>query len=118
MAERAALAVDNARAYGEARAANRAKDEFLATLSHELRTPINAIMGWGQILQAGVVDPARTAQAIDAIVRNAAAQARLIEDLLDLSRIISGKLRLEVELVDLGAVVVGRRARPSSRRPR
>jgi PAS domain S-box-containing protein len=105
VAERAALAVDNARAYGEARAANRAKDEFLATLSHELRTPINAIMGWGQILQTGVADPARTAQAIDAIVRNAAAQARLIEDLLDLSRIISGKLRLDVELVDLGAVV-------------
>ena len=105
VAERAALAVDNARAYSEARAANRAKDEFLATLSHELRTPINAIMGWGQILQTGIADPSRTAHAIDAIVRNAAAQARLIEDLLDLSRIISGKLRLDVELVDLGAVV-------------
>lgn len=105
VAERAALAVDNARAYGEARAANRAKDEFLATLSHELRTPINAIMGWGQILQTGMADAARTAQAVDAIVRNAAAQARLIEDLLDLSRIISGKLRLDVELVELGAVV-------------
>jgi PAS domain S-box-containing protein len=105
VAERAALAVDNARAYSEARAANRAKDEFLATLSHELRTPINAIMGWGQILQTGIVDPSRTAHAIDAIVRNAAAQARLIEDLLDLSRIISGKLRLDVELVDLGGVV-------------
>ncbi len=105
VAERAALAVDNARAYSEARAANRAKDEFLATLSHELRTPINAIMGWGQILQTGIADPARTVQAIDAIVRNAAAQARLIEDLLDLSRIVSGQLRLDVELVDLGAVV-------------
>jgi PAS domain S-box-containing protein len=105
VAERAALAVDNARAYSEARAANRAKDEFLATLSHELRTPINAIMGWGQILQTGIADPTRTAHAIDAIVRNASAQARLIEDLLDLSRIISGKLRLDVELVDLGAVV-------------
>ncbi len=105
VAERAALAVDNARAYAEARAANRAKDEFLATLSHELRTPINAIMGWGQILQAGMADPSRTARAIDAIVRNAAAQARLIDDLLDLSRITSGKLRLDVELVDLGAMV-------------
>jgi CheY-like chemotaxis protein len=62
-------------------------------------------MGWGQILQAGMVDPARTVQAVDAIVRNAAAQARLIEDLLDLSRIISGKLRLDVQLIDLGAVV-------------
>ncbi len=105
VAERAALAVDNARAYGEARAANRAKDEFLATLSHELRTPINAIMGWGQILQSGIADPSRSARAVDAIVRNAAAQARLIDDLLDLSRITSGKLRLDVELVDLGALV-------------
>jgi signal transduction histidine kinase len=105
VAERAALAVDNARAYSEVRAANRAKDEFLATLSHELRTPINAIMGWGQMLQHGIVDPARSAHAVDAIVRNAAAQGRLIEDLLDLSRIISGKLRLDVELVDLSSIV-------------
>jgi PAS domain S-box-containing protein len=105
VAERAALAVDNARAYSEVRAANRAKDEFLATLSHELRTPINAIMGWAQMLQHGIVDPARSAHAVDAIVRNAAAQGRLIEDLLDLSRIISGKLRLDVELVDLSSIV-------------
>jgi PAS domain S-box-containing protein len=105
VAERAALAVDNARAYSDARAASRAKDEFLATLSHELRTPINAIMGWGQMLQHGVVDPARMAHAVDAIVRNATAQARLIEDLLDLSRIISGKMRLDVEPIDVGAVV-------------
>jgi signal transduction histidine kinase/ActR/RegA family two-component response regulator len=105
VAERAALAVDNARAYSQARAANRAKDEFLATLSHELRTPINAIMGWAQMLQLGVVDTERVTQAVDAIVRNAAAQARLIEDLLDLSRITSGKLRLDVELIHVGAVV-------------
>jgi PAS domain S-box-containing protein len=105
VADRAALAVDNARAYSQARAANRAKDEFLATLSHELRTPINAIMGWAQMLQHGVVDAKRLTHAVDAIVRNAAAQARLIEDLLDLSRIISGKLRLDVELIDVGAVV-------------
>jgi PAS domain S-box-containing protein len=105
VAERAALAVDNARAYSQARAANRAKDEFLATLSHELRTPINAIMGWAQMLQHGVVDEKRLAHAVDAIVRNAAAQARLIEDLLDLSRIISGKLRLDVESIDVGEVV-------------
>jgi PAS domain S-box-containing protein len=105
VAERAALAVDNARAYSEVRAANRAKDEFLATLSHELRTPINAIMGWGQMLQQGVVDPARTAQAVDAIVRNATAQSRLIEDLLDLSRIISGKLRLDVEVIDVSGII-------------
>jgi PAS domain S-box-containing protein len=105
VAERAALAVDNARAYSQARAANRAKDEFLATLSHELRTPINAIMGWAQMLQHGVVDEKRMTQAVEAIVRNAAAQARLIEDLLDLSRIISGKLRLDVELIEVGSVV-------------
>jgi PAS domain S-box-containing protein len=105
VAERAALAVDNARAYSEARAANRAKDEFLATLSHELRTPINAIMGWGQMLQHGVVDQTRVAHAVEAIVRNAAAQARLIEDLLDLSRIVSGKLRLDVEVLDVATIV-------------
>lgn len=105
VAERAALAVDNARAYSEARAANHAKDEFLAILSHELRTPINAIMGWGQMLQHGMVDPARTAHAVDAIVRNAASQGRLIEDLLDVSRITSGKMRLDVEVVDAGAIV-------------
>ncbi len=105
VAERAALAVDNARAYSEARAANRAKDEFLATLSHELRTPINAIMGWGQMLQQGVVEPSRTGHAIEAIVRNAAAQGRLIDDLLDLSRIISGKLRLDIAVVDIAAIV-------------
>ncbi len=94
---------------GELRAiaegANQAKDEFLATLSHELRTPINAIMGWGQMLQRGAVGPDRTAHALDAIVRNATAQARLIEDLLDLSRITSGKFRLDIEVVDLAAVV-------------
>ena len=105
VAERAALAMDNARAYSAARAANRAKDEFLATLSHELRTPINAIMGWAQMLQHGAVEPPRVAQAVDAILRNASSQARLIEDLLDLSRITSGKLRLEVELVDMRQVV-------------
>jgi signal transduction histidine kinase/ActR/RegA family two-component response regulator len=105
VAERAALAVDNARAYSDVRAANRSKDEFLAPLSHELRTPINAIMGWGQMLQHGVVDPGRQAHAIDAIVRNAAAQLRLIEDLLDLSRIISGTLRLDVEVMDVSAIV-------------
>jgi signal transduction histidine kinase/ActR/RegA family two-component response regulator len=88
-----------------AEAASRAKDEFLATLSHELRTPINAILGWGQMLQRGAVSADRTAHALDAIVRNAAAQVRLIEDLLDLSRITSGRLRLDVETVDVASVV-------------
>jgi PAS domain S-box-containing protein len=107
VAARAALAVDNATAYAEVRAANRMRDEFLATLSHELRTPINAIMGWAQMLQQGIVQPERIGHAIEAIVRNAAAQSRLVEDLLDVSRIITGKLRLEVAAVDVAAVIAG-----------
>jgi PAS domain S-box-containing protein len=75
--------------------ASRTKDEFLATLSHELRTPLNAILGWVQLLQAGGLPEARAAQAVDIIGRNARLQARLIEDILDVSRIITGKLELE-----------------------
>jgi signal transduction histidine kinase/CheY-like chemotaxis protein len=83
----------------EAVTANRLKDEFVATLSHELRTPLNAIMGWSELLKRGTLDPAKTEQGIDAIHRSALAQAQLIEDLLDMSRIISGKLRLELRAV-------------------
>jgi len=79
---------------------NRMKDEFLATLSHELRTPLNAIVGWAHILQTGDVGPVERARAIETILRNAKLQASLIEDLLDVSRIISGKLRLELEPLD------------------
>ena len=75
--------------------ASRTKDEFLATLSHELRTPLNAILGWVQMLQAGALAEDRAAQAVDIIGRNARLQARLIEDILDVSRIITGKLELE-----------------------
>ena len=89
----------------EAESANRAKDQFLATLSHELRTPLNAILGWAQILQLGKVDPDTLHQAIDAIQRNAKAQAQLIEDLLDVSRIVSGKVRLEFVPVNIKSVV-------------
>ena len=89
----------------ELRRANRIKDEFLATLSHELRTPLNAILGWSSLLQRGVLDPAATKQAIDAIARNADAQRQLIADVLDISRMISGKLRLQVADVDPAEVV-------------
>ena len=75
------------------RRANRAKDEFLATLSHELRTPLNAILGWAQLLRTGSSTPRRPQRALETIERNAQAQAQLIEDLLDVSRIVTGKLR-------------------------
>jgi NO-binding membrane sensor protein with MHYT domain/CheY-like chemotaxis protein/two-component sensor histidine kinase len=76
------------------------KDEFLATLSHELRTPLNAILGWAQILQRGVRDEATLRKGLDTIERNAHAQAQLIEDLLDMSKIISGKVRLDMKSID------------------
>jgi PAS domain S-box-containing protein len=85
--------------------ANRAKDEFLATISHELRNPLNAIVGWTRMLQSGKLDATRSARAIEAIERNAAVQAALVEDMLDVSRIITGKLVLRVGAVDLRAVV-------------
>lgn len=80
----------------DAEIANRLRDEFLATVSHELRAPLSSILGWGRLLEKGRLDKATTEKAIDTIVRNAESQNRLIEDLLDVSRIISGKLRLEV----------------------
>jgi signal transduction histidine kinase len=105
LARRAALAIDNARLYGEVQRANRAKDEFLATVSHELRTPLNAILGWSHILRSNRLDEAGAANAHAIIERNAKAQARLIEDILDISRIITGKLRLDVRPVSLDFVV-------------
>jgi PAS domain S-box-containing protein len=112
VARRAGLAVENARLYKasqEARqaaeAANRAKDEFLATLSHELRTPLSPILGWVRLLRSGDLDQAATARGLEVIERNVRAQTQLIEDLLDVSRIITGKLRLEVRPMDLVAVV-------------
>ena len=76
------------------------KDEFLATLSHELRTPLNAILGWSQILRRPDVDRDELRAGLETIERNARAQTQLIEDLLDMSRIISGKLRLDVQPVE------------------
>jgi signal transduction histidine kinase len=93
------------RAMQEAEEANRMKDEFLATLSHELRTPLNAMLGWAQVLRMGKLDPAASARALETIERNARAQAQLIADLLDVSRIITGKLRLDFQPVELRRIV-------------
>ncbi|HKP63413.1 MAG TPA: PAS domain S-box protein [Polyangiales bacterium] len=112
LAARCALAIENARAYTSeqharlaADVANRAKDEFLAVVSHELRTPLNAIMGWAQMLTLREMDETRLKRAHETIERNAVAMAQLIEDLLDMSRVISGKLRIEVQRVELARVV-------------
>ena len=127
LAAQAAVAIDNARLYdnlktvaaererlfdaerdarAEAERASRMKDEFLATLSHELRTPLNAILGWSQILLArkGVED-GDLKRGLETIARNARAQTQLIDDLLDMSRIVSGKVRLDVQPLDLSSVV-------------
>jgi PAS domain S-box-containing protein len=92
-------------ARSQAERASRMKDEFLATLSHELRTPLNAVLGWANILQMNVSDAEELKQAHEAIARNARSQAQIIDDLLDMSRIISGKVRLDVQRVDLPAVL-------------
>jgi PAS domain S-box-containing protein len=112
LAQRAAFAIDNARLYREAQTArddaeqaNRAKDDFLATVSHELRTPLNAIVGWSHMMRRNKFDEATTARAMETIERNAKSQARLIEDILDVSRIIMGKLRLDVHPVELAPVI-------------
>jgi len=89
----------------QAEDANRIKDEFLGTLSHELRTPLNAITGWAHLLQAGTLGAVEQARAVETILRNARQQARLIEDLLDVSRIISQKLSLTLSALDLKKVI-------------
>ena len=106
VAQMTSVAVQNL-LYGEEWEANRLKDEFLATLSHELRTPLSAILSWAALLRSGKLDAARVARGIDVIERNARAQAKLVEDLLDMSRIISGKMRLNVAPVDVRTVVTG-----------
>ena len=92
-------------ARAEAETANRMKDEFLATVSHELRTPLNAIIGWSHLLRSGSLDEATASRAMETIDRNAKAQAQLIEDILDVSRMITGKLRLNNEPVDIASVI-------------
>lgn len=103
--EREQLLAGELAARAEAEQANRTKDEFLAIVSHELRTPLNAIVGWASMLRTGSLDPARTTRAIEVIDRNAKAQAQLIEDILDVSRIVSGNLRLNPRPVQLQQVI-------------
>jgi signal transduction histidine kinase len=106
IASRAALALDNALLYQHAQEANRLKEDFLATLSHELRTPLNALLGWTQMLKGSSLDQGSRRRALDSIERNAHAQSVLINDLLDVSRVVSGKLRLEMQTVDLATVTL------------
>ncbi|MBE8987783.1 ATP-binding protein [Nostoc sp. LEGE 12450] len=102
--EQAARAVSEA-AQSAAEAANRSKDEFLAIVSHELRTPMTAIIGWAGMLQTGALDEAKVTLALEIIERNANLQMQLIEDLLDISRIVRGELSLSIDLVDLAEVI-------------
>ena len=103
--ERAALLVRERDARKHAEEADRLKDEFLATLSHELRTPLTSILGWASMIRNGEVEGASAARAIETIERNARSQARLIDDLLDVSRIITGNLRLELHPLNLAPIV-------------
>jgi signal transduction histidine kinase len=112
LASKCALALDRARLYEmsqraryDAEAANRAKDDFLSTVSHELRTPLTAVLGWASILRSRMHDPEAVARGLTIIERNARSQAQLIEDILDVSRMVTGKLRLEIGIVDAAAIV-------------
>jgi signal transduction histidine kinase len=100
LARRAGVAIENARLFSAANEANRAKDEFLATLSHELRTPMTAVLGWARMLKMGLT-PEESVDAVDAIEKSASVQMQLIEDILDMSRIMAGKLRIETSPVDM-----------------
>jgi signal transduction histidine kinase len=112
LAGRAAAAVENARlmrdeqaARADAEAANRLKDEFLATLSHELRTPLNAIVGWTALLRSGQLDVPTVERALETIARNARVQTELVNDVLDVSRIVAGQFRIQLSSVALPAIV-------------
>ncbi|MGH9350457.1 MAG: GAF domain-containing sensor histidine kinase [Vicinamibacterales bacterium] len=105
VAGHAALAVENAQAYEEAREANRLKDDFLATLSHELRTPLNAILGYTRMMRTKAVAPERLEKAIDTVERNARALAQIVDEVLDISRIVAGKLAIQVRPVRLARLV-------------
>ena len=114
VAQHCAQALDRARQYeaaerarADAEAANRSKDDFLSTISHELRTPLNAMLGWASMLRSGAVDANRTARAIDAIFNNATRQGRLIEELLDVSRIVAGRASFDLQTVELGDNIRG-----------
>jgi len=103
--ERAQLLIREQAARAEAERANRAKDQFLATLSHELRTPLSAILGWSQLVRTGKLEEKQMARAFETIERNARSQSQLIDDLLDVTRIITGKLQIELRQVDLAKVI-------------
>ena len=103
--ERAELLERESHARQQAEEASRLKEEFLATVSHELRTPLNAVVGWSRLLQSGQLDEAGVTHAVEVIERNAAAQRQIIEDLLDVSRIVSGKLRISTQPVDLLLII-------------
>ena len=102
----AAVALENARLYASVQEASRLKDDFLASLSHELRTPLNAILGYARMLRTGVMPIDRQHKAIDTIERNATSLTQIVEDVLDISRIVSGKIRLNVQPVDLPQIVL------------
>jgi PAS domain S-box-containing protein len=101
----ASVALENARLYTNVQEASRLKDEFLASLSHELRTPLNAILGYSRMLRSGIVAPDKKEKAIETIERNATSLTQIVEDVLDISRIVSGKIRLNVQPVDFPEVV-------------
>lgn len=103
--ERAKLLILEQAARAEAEQANRTKDEFLATLSHELRTPLSAILGWSHLVRTGKLDEPQMSRAFETIERNARSQSQLIDDLLDVSRIITGKLQIEPRSTDLCSVI-------------
>jgi PAS domain S-box-containing protein len=105
LASRAAMAIDNARAYDETRRANRVKDDFIATLSHELRNPLSALLGYAKMLEQNVIPADRMQHTFEVIARNATSLSRIVNDVLDISRITSGKLRLSIQTVDLATVV-------------
>jgi PAS domain S-box-containing protein len=104
-AERDRLLVVTQEAREEAEASNRRKDQFLAIVSHELRTPLNSILGWARLLQSGGLDEAGRGRAVDVIIRSTQTQTQLVEDLLDLSRIVTGRMRLSFEPCELTALV-------------
>jgi len=105
LAARASLAVENARSYRAATDASRVKDEFLATLSHELRTPLGSVLTYARMLRVGMIKPAETERVLEVIERNASSLKQIIEDVLDVSSIEAGRLRLDVQAVDLPVIV-------------
>jgi signal transduction histidine kinase len=107
LARRSAVAIENSRLFRMAQEANRAKDAFLATLSHELRTPLTAILGWARMLRLGPMSEEITNAALETIERSAKTQANLIDDILDISKVVTGKVSLEMEPVDLASAVDG-----------